>query len=47
MSAYSLLMEEVMRELDDRVCTKHPPDWDVETVACNVICLAEQYMEWR
>lgn len=47
MSAHSPLMEEVMRELDDCVCTKHPPDWDVETVAHNIICLAERYMEWR
>jgi len=38
---YEALKEEVMDELEDCVCTKHPPDWDIETKAINIIAAVE------
>lgn len=47
MSHYPQLHEEIMKELDSCVCTQHPPDWDIEVTAHNIIAACEQHMDWK
>lgn len=43
-SDYPRLKEDILKELDAMVCTKHPPDYDEETVAQNIIAIMEGYL---